>query len=1114
MQHADYCKEMFFTPPAFDVLDPSFSVHRSCLVEASAGTGKTFSIQHLLTRLLIEEPECGEPFSITDCLIMTFTRAATRELKQRLRAQFLNALSQIESLLLGQTDGKPCPPPYLLQKDRLFLERGRRSLKRALLLFDEAQIFTIHGFCGEMLRRHAPEERILGAKAPPTLLWWTTRFQEFLAHHHIRSIYSQAQLHNVLQADPEQKSLLKALSSHLPIHSPSSFQEDWHQFTTLVAQMRTIVPKKPEEIIEAFDREIDLYRTAHTKLTKAELRKQVVDFASLFATNSLSMQQFDQIVEWGVAWPAIFDPLHRKKASSPIPLVTQLSQYLKKEWLPFVQRVRDPSALILRGAYHFRKFLDDECPQTHLSHDSVIEKVRSRLHDGDFTDAIRQQYRVVIVDEFQDTDPRQWEILNTLFLPKVATAPQRHFVYLVGDPKQSIYAFRYADIYTYCDAAERLGSDARYSLRVNYRSQERLVHALNHLFGEKNVSHLFSLPKRQQTLPFPSAIPHHKASASPLQDNISSVHWIAVEGDKRSKKAIFSLEEEVILPWIIEELLRIKSETNIAWNQCAILVRDHYQGSRATRALQQAGIPTLHQRSLALSDSPTIDALVEILEAIHCPSERGKVIRAMGGKLLRRSHEELLREECIQSHGHWFEQLQQLFHTLTPHAFFKTLLEEQSYALTVSLKTLLHMQAMDRWRELQQLVFISLEAHGDGWRSLQELIDFLKTRPKIDQDAPEWKRFENKEGNGVHLMTLHVSKGLEFDIVFPVALLIPTSNQEEFGFDDTGRLCSLQLNAQQQQERNAEIDAEKIRQLYVACTRAKWRLYIPYILFQSAPQDDNHSSLSLYFEKLLQKQCCATEREALFNLINSSEGTMSISLLNNASKPSVQQHAPNTCALPTPLPHDAGLKRHVQRNEQKKHSSAKNDQRITLQSYFERCVRRFLATVSFSALQPLTTPEAYLPYVAPFFQRIADSAMLHQVSVSLLLTLTQPLPHLRGNIRFVDIEQPGRCIKGLHFVLPKTTLQIQTEALTFSGHAVQGVLDMIFEHDGQWYFLDWKTYGKQHDESGAIYEKALKNYLKRFPSSQYGGGYHLVIDTDASPRGWEIIHRPDTGDPV
>ena len=207
----------------FNVLDRSLEIHRSYLLEASAGTGKTFSIQNLVVRLLME-PEGEEgPLLLDKILVVTFTRAAARDLKIRIR-------KNIEEALIGLDgeDGHEAAkiPDYLKacrEKGEQAVHLAKKRLRQALFLFDQAQIFTIHAFCARMLRQFSMESDT-GLHMPPgdkplpqSELFAIVR--DFFRTEIRKEKFSPSQLESYLKGDASQNKLMTSDSEHAWIDS-------------------------------------------------------------------------------------------------------------------------------------------------------------------------------------------------------------------------------------------------------------------------------------------------------------------------------------------------------------------------------------------------------------------------------------------------------------------------------------------------------------------------------------------------------------------------------------------------------------------------------------------------------------------------------------------------------------------------------------------------------------------------------------------------------------------------------------------------------------------------------------------------------------------------------
>ncbi len=203
--------------------------------------------------------------------------------------------------------------------------------------------------------------------------------------------------------------------------------------------------------------------------------------------------------------------------------------------------------------------------------DELLKRMRVAVERDAFASCVRKKYRAVIIDEFQDTDPLQWEIFKILFLDPIN--PLRAF-YLVGDPKQSIYRFRKADIYTYFEAKDMLGPSAHYSLGTNHRSSLAMIGVLNALFDRNWLS----LPKLQMTIPCPAVIPRSEAS-SDFSDEKGAVHFIGARSFEDCALPFAAMEIERLMPLL-------KSPSSFA-----ILVKDRYQADAAVQLLRDRLIP-------------------------------------------------------------------------------------------------------------------------------------------------------------------------------------------------------------------------------------------------------------------------------------------------------------------------------------------------------------------------------------------------------------------------------------------------------------------------------------------------------------------------------------------
>ena len=576
---------------SFNVLSRSLNVFGVHLLEASAGTGKTFAIEHVIVRLLLEG------LTIDQIVAMTFTRAAARELKQRVRAN-------LENLLQAPNWD------YFTH----FVETGRtqeafRKVEAALACFDEAQIFTIHGFCHRLLTEFAFEAKVSVQLPDPDDKGYKTVMREVVADFFRTglkpALYSAQQLILALRKQRNQiERLVHAVVIEMDKESPpaQTFQELFTSFErSLSVFYGTSILDLYEQIAPSFK-----------KMTSPALLIQVRHLDSLLASKSCTPEQFDLFLKDAECFLEKFT-LDNLKKKAAMPALGPLES-MQRTLLPLIETASDTKKIVQRMAKECKKAWEKKDLYTP---DRLLTAMQQAMKEPLFVERVRKRYRAAIVDEFQDTDPVQWEIFQKLFLSEEAPLSA---VYLVGDPKQSIYAFRKADIYTYLAAQELLGADAVHHLDTNFRSDAPLIQGLNTLFS---AAHWITLPTANKTLPY-----HHvKASArNPdrvFNDNKGSVHF-------------FSGSERNFLPFIVSEIQALKNQ------QIAILVKDRYQAEKCYQYLKRWGIAATLKRTGSLADSAAFIAMQQLIEALLHPE---KFAQVLAGPLIAWNHHQINAEE-------------------------------------------------------------------------------------------------------------------------------------------------------------------------------------------------------------------------------------------------------------------------------------------------------------------------------------------------------------------------------------------------------------------------------------------------------------------------------------
>jgi exodeoxyribonuclease V beta subunit len=972
----------------FDCLSrecPLFGAH---LLEASAGTGKTFSIEHIFVRLILESVE------LEQILAVTFTKAAARELKARIRTNLEKAFALLQK---GEATWDYLEP-YLGSQEAI------RSLADALALFDRCQIFTIHGFCYRALQEFAFEAKVgtlsnpdEGRKVPERLKQAALDFLENGIPSTLLCPEQLTLLFKEFESVDEIVNRLLRLDEVLPSDS----------FLDLSAKCKAALHRwnlREAELLEDF-------RTLQKnyKVQKGNFEKQIQALAN--------PERFPDLLKERGSLFDFLDPSNRKvKAQEPTELhYPGFFEWARIHIAPLTQQKVFP---VLQAAWNpiAKKILADA---DHLDPDEILLQMKKAVENASFADLIHGKYAAAIIDEFQDTDEIQWEIFQKLFIEKPMRA-----LYLVGDPKQSIYRFRKADVYTYLKARDFLGEANLYQLDTNFRSSKPLISALNTLFARDWLR----LPKVSRTLPYHPV----KAGAkidSQFPDEKGALHFFIAEGEPNL------LFDQAFLPFAVQEIERLQLK------HCALLVKDRYQAQRALDLLQARGIPAVAKSHTPLGQTLAFQAVRELFEAILSPRDVSLEKIVMAGPFGR-------------SDLSLFD--------------YKILLEERGL-VPLARELDLDPDAM----QIFELLFAWEREEGFSFEGLKRK---LKVIESLDAEEGGRRRMEVND-EAVQIMTLHISKGLEFDIVFALGLASRTPKAEE----------------------GEELDAEKLRQLYVAMTRAKKRLYVPFALGKKEADAGTHSPLELFsrhFEgPLLEhlKKFSATESitmEEIPSPLVLQQTTFSLPSFKESMRPSPRSFAPSYLSSFTML---------AKTQESQVTWTAPEPGVFTLQTMPRGpetgiAIHQIFETLFMRKIW--RDSSAVTLFIAEQLRHSPLAPWQEAIQTMVKETLTQPLV---ADGVFFTLQDPDQFQVEMEFVFSS------------SPDYIKGFIDLVFFYQERIYFLDWKTnwleqYDQAHLEKAmqahdyplqaALYKEAIHRHFK----AEFGGAFYIFV------RGGAVYH--------
>lgn len=1101
--------------PSFNVLSPLQSIEGHLLLEASAGTGKTFAIENIVVRSILEKK-----LSLDRILVLTFTNAATNDLKSRIRSCLAKA---IDILTLGEE--RETYLASIIEQGQDAVWQAKQRLRHNLFFFENSQIFTLHGFCSRTLIELSfldPQEWALSKK----------EIKEFILDY-IRTSLSLPLIHpvelsllwNAVRSTEAvvikmQDQILKGEKiARLPTYAAGE-----EAFNLLVNAEREKCKYTTAKVIEDFQKLAKLCgKKPPTIIPRtAEIR----NFARLLEEGPTKVP-FSLIIEEGLVWTTYLDyesVYVKRNIDFSIFNYPQLDLWIRDKLEPLLRNHIDSDVLLLRiaaGAQDvLRKWMRAEYRSTH---DDLLKLMVEKSRDPVIGDQIRVKYDLVIVDEFQDTDPSQWTILKKLFLDN--DYPWNGQLVLVGDPKQSIYAFRQADIYTYREASHALGQKAMASLDTNFRSHPKLVQGLNLLFNAEKLPKLIYLPDTNETV-----------YCNPVMAGLKEEELVLLPEEEIGIEFVVSESADTINEYIAKEIVRLKEEHGVSPHHCAILIKDHRRGAVLAKVLKKYGISYKLQKDQSLVESPAYSPLKQLLNAIlHC-RDLGIVKVALGDKILNWNYQQILQlndPSLLASTLQMFAQWNTTLHTQGIAHCLQAVLDEPILhdSHTYGEAILKREEGTQFFLELFQLVELLLEHQPLGTKGQSGLLDLFETLEEINAEDSNEVVVQGEESQGVTIVTIHSSKGLEFDVVFAQGVAFPTPEPSTIivKHENEERVIKAVAPHSEAYVRYCEeMDAEKMRQFYVTATRAKYKLYL---FAQEKIKKSNKGRASIIDLYLSHLQGNEKDYETLYGGIEStrSEGIPALVKRLDAEGDKIScKIVKETDSLDSVKLKEES--QHFQLDIIEKAPPVFNFTSAFVSSYSA------LAKHETDILENIPPSDWNAPqktvHTLPAGAEIGllFHALLENIDLSSDITLEEIIPYLTVKAepwKYVihellrDLQKASLPTHDKSFTIKDIKPQSfykETEFLYSSPRygILKGVIDFCFEYDNKYYLLDWKTnwLGPSSDYyappnlqqamqrndyflQAEIYMDALKRYFslvdKRPFSECFGGYYYLFL---------------------
>ncbi len=822
----------------------TFPLHGTRLIEASAGTGKTYTIAALYLRLVLghgDDAAHQRPLTPDEILVVTFTKAATEELKDRIRARLVEGAACFRGLSE--------PDEYLRN---LMADFAPEAHPRCALMLDQAAqrmdlaaVHTIHGWCQRMLREHAFDSGSLFSQEMEADT--TPLREEAVRDYWRRFLYPQPRpvlaAITALYASPE--ALEQAV---LPLLGPLGQGEaPADPFALLNERARAVAETKSRCRVEWPNFVAQFNDAVANKWVKGNMVKaaQLENLTAwLEGSDELPLDNAGKVMA-RYTTGTFADALSASGKKQPTtvadsPVLAALENLAR-------QLAGNPvKAALLRHCAHWvaQRVAAEKRRRAQLDFDDLIKDLGAALErehraGGDkLAAAIRHQFPVALIDEFQDTDQVQYRLFQRLYLDQPGTA-----LLMIGDPKQAIYGFRGADIQTYLKA--RRDTEGRhYTLDTNYRSTQAMVDAANAVFqlGERHPEGPFLhgdeipfLPVRANGRKETLMDGEHELPAMTLWWDEDAEDGVFSKGEYLARQAEACAEE-------ITRLLNGAGQGQVGFDKAgqraplaaadiAVLVRDFREAGAVRDALSARGV-----RSVYLSDKDSVfaseeaEALQRILQAVAHPSERAikaalatAVLGFSWAALDAFNHDELAWERELAQFRElklcWQRQgvLPMIRRLLAHYGVARRALADPRYGER-RLTNLLHLA------ELLQ----SASAQLDGELAL---IRFLAEQRETGSLGDEQVLRLESDAALVKVITIHKSKGLEYPLVFLPFIAGYREASDRGGVlfyrDEQGnKTLTFEADEEARTAADNERLEEDLRLLYVALTRPRHGCYL------------------------------------------------------------------------------------------------------------------------------------------------------------------------------------------------------------------------------------------------------------------------------------------------
>jgi exodeoxyribonuclease V beta subunit len=1041
----------------FDVLN--IDLNGKNLVEASAGTGKTYAIGILVLRLLLESK-----IKIEQILMVTYTNAAVDELELRIR-KFIN-----EAILYARNISE-CEDELIKLVIKKSIENQGiditiKLLNEAIEFLDETSIFTIHGFCKRVLTDYAFENSML---LNTEIIDDQTRLIDDAAAEYWRrnvTVISPPILKKMLEKN---FSFKKIKEIYLKITNGAKLRikniispEDHNNIYDKLYQKSLNQHKQFKYVIEKNWLQIQGLKIGQLKSLKA-------------AVDNNSLDDFEEI----------FLSSFKSKPDSPI---LQKLDFLFTEALNVIDAENSIQALIediiatyYQNAVDFiennieskknRNKLVSFYDLIKILHNTVVKNQSLVLKKE-----LNYKYKAIFIDEFQDTDKMQYEIFQNLFIEHSDT-----ILYFIGDPKQSIYAFRGADLDTYNLAKSNL-KDSLYSMNTNFRSTKYLLHGINEFFGTINVDEL----------PISDSLNYVNIEFG--NDSLGDLHCKGIKANSfeiltntADQNNSENPNQKLILENLAGDIVELLSNgtiykknehRNLKPSDIGILVRANLHGKLIKDKLASYNIPAIVVDDTKVLETTEARDLYFLLYAIYEP-DHSSINRALLTNFTNFNTDQVKKLKFELVHD-LFIDLQYLWNKSGVYSAVSGFIK--NFNIRSILLSQVNPGGKRTYTNLIQLAEILNEKEIFDGLSPLELLDWLQRAIQGDKNAGKYEQVLEDDENSIQIVTAHKSKGLSYNIVIlPFFNLVPKTTNNyfvEYKNDEGQKIISIYNDEEEKQYQQLIEDQENERLLYVAITRAVYKCMIFY--------NNKEGILKKYIDRLGNEPKYIVYRSSIdepkisFKYSDFEEKTISEKARTFNTNIDISWKITSYSSL-------TSNKEYIPHYSEKNFDSKDSYDEFTFSS-LEKGVQTGLIIHKLLEKINFSNPGNHrflITKILDDFGKIPDESeidhyilLLSHILNTDLSPIEFKLNQLNNSTKLTELEFYFSLDRfktsELNSILPHLNL-----SYTEIEGVMHGFIDLVFEYDKKFYILDWKTnhlgYSIEDYEAKELKNEIIKN---------------------------------------